>query len=157
MEVRTTTTTTSTTTTSSSTTTVTRTFTTSLSSTQIRTLQTSINLITSTLSITRIITSTIKTDTTPIILKVSKLTQSSKYPYIYITAVPLIIGVILIIIIVKKCKKKTNIPTPVLIEMQDIRRNPTTHEPDHILFNTPFINDLPLQNCAILDGYHVDF
>jgi hypothetical protein len=42
-----------------------------------------------------------------------------------------------------------------LIEMQDIRRNPMTH--DHILFNTPFINDLPLQNCAILDGYHVDF
>jgi hypothetical protein len=90
-------------------------------------------------------------------LKVNKLTQSSKYPYIYITAVPLLIGVILMIIIVKKCKKKTNKPTTVLIEMQDMRRNPTTHEPDHLLFNTPFINDLPLQNCAILDGYHVDF
>jgi hypothetical protein len=85
-------------------------------------------------------------------LKVSKLTQSSKYPYIYITAVPLIIGVILTIIIVKKCKKKTNIPTPVLIEMQDIRRNPTTPESDHLLLKTPFINDLILKNSSILDG-----
>jgi hypothetical protein len=91
-------------------------------------------------------------------LKVSKLTQSSKYPNIYITAVPLIIGVILIIIIVKKCKKTTNVPTPVLIEMQDMRRNPTIHEADNrSTFNTPFMNDLPLQNNSILDGYHVDF
>jgi hypothetical protein len=67
-------------------------------------------------------------------LKVSKITQSSKYPYLYITTVPLLIGVILIIIIIniKKCKKKTNKPTPVLIEMQDMRRNPTPHEPDHL-------------------------
>jgi hypothetical protein len=64
----------------------------------------------------------------------------------------------LIIIIVKKCKKTTNVPTPVLIEMQDMRSNPTIHEAgNRSTFNTPFMNDLPLQNKSILDGYHVDF
>jgi hypothetical protein len=77
---------------------------------------------------------------------------------LYITAVPLLIGIIFIIIIVQKCKKTTNVPSPVLIEMQDMRRNPTMHEAaNRSTFNTPFINDLPLQNSSILDGNHVDF
>jgi hypothetical protein len=42
--------------------------------------------------------------------------------------------------------------------MQDMRRNPTMREADNrSSFNTPFINELPLQNNSILDGYHVDF
>jgi hypothetical protein len=42
--------------------------------------------------------------------------------------------------------------------MQDMRRNPTMREADNrSSFNTPFINELPLQNSSILDGYHVDF
>jgi hypothetical protein len=63
---------------------------------------------------------------------------------LYITAVPLLIGIIFIIIILQKRKKTTNVPSPVLIEMQDISRNPKMHEADNrSIFNTPFFNDLP--------------
>jgi hypothetical protein len=120
--------------------------TTSLSSTRYSIILTSTSstyVITITLLITRIRTDTITPDTTTITSKVSKLK---------------VIGIIFIIIIVQKCKKTTNEPSPVLIEMQDMRRNQTMHGADNrSTFNTPFINDLPLQNSSKLDGYHVDF
>jgi hypothetical protein len=98
--------------------------TTSLSSTRYSIKLTSTSstyVITSTLSFSRIRTS-----------KVSKLK---------------VIGIIFIIIIVQKCKKTTNVPSPVLIEMQDMRRNPTMHEAYN---RSTFIYDLPLQTVQNL-------